>query len=37
MLLAGETKVLGEELFQCHYIQHISHMDWLGIKPRPLY
>jgi hypothetical protein len=24
--LAGETKILGENLHQCHFIHHESHM-----------
>jgi hypothetical protein len=32
-LLAGETEVLGENLPQCRFVYHKSHMTWRGANP----
>jgi hypothetical protein len=34
--LAGETEILREDLTQCHFVHHVSHMTWPEIRPRLL-
>jgi hypothetical protein len=33
--LAGETEVVGENLPQCHFANHKSHMTWPGLESGP--
>jgi len=29
----GKLKHYTRSMFQCHFVCHISHMDWPGFKP----
>jgi hypothetical protein len=33
--LAGKTEILGENLFQRHFVHHKSHLTRPGIEPAP--
>jgi hypothetical protein len=31
-ILAGKPEIFGENLLQCHFVHHKSHMTWLGTR-----
>jgi hypothetical protein len=33
--MVGETEIIGENLPQCHFIHHKSHMTWPGLEHGP--
>jgi hypothetical protein len=35
MRIGRETEMLGENLPQCHFVHHKSHMSWPGLEPGP--
>jgi hypothetical protein len=35
MILMDKLQYLEEKVVQCHFVHHIAHVDWPGIKPNP--
>jgi hypothetical protein len=35
MILMEKLQYLEEKVVQCHFVHHIFHVDWPGIKPKP--
>jgi hypothetical protein len=35
MRIGRDTEILGENLPQCHFVDHKSHMTWPGLEPGP--
>jgi hypothetical protein len=33
--MAGETEILRENLPQCHFVHHKTHMNWPGFELEP--